>query len=92
MTTPVKPVPRVVARWMARVRWFRWHDAFVAWAGLWGLGAAVLGRRLAGAAAVLPLILVGLSLVVRPLRGNDQLQSRDLQPMPDPAGEVTAER
>jgi hypothetical protein len=36
---------------------------------------------------MLPLILVGLSLVVRPLPGNDQLQSRDLQPMPDPAGE-----
>jgi hypothetical protein len=53
---------------MARVRWFRWLDAFVAWAGLWGISAAVLGRGMEGQAAVLALILVGLGLVVRPLR------------------------
>jgi hypothetical protein len=58
MTTPVKPVPRVVARWMARVRWFRWHDAFVAWAGLWGASARSWGGDWQGAAAVLPLIVV----------------------------------
>src|SRR5580765_485894 len=68
MTTPMKPVPELVARWMARVRWFRWLDALVAWAGLWGLGAAVLRRGLAGEAAGLALILVGLGFVVRPLR------------------------
>ena len=68
MTTPMKPVPELVARWMARVRWFRWLDALVAWAGLSGLGAAVLGRGLAGEAAGLALILVGLGFVVRPLR------------------------
>jgi hypothetical protein len=68
MTTPMKPVPELVARWMARVRWFRWLDALVAWAGLWGLGAAVLGRGLAGEAAGLTLILVGLGFGVRPLR------------------------
>ena len=68
MTTPMKPVPEFVARWMTRVRWFRWLDAFVAWAGLWGISAAVLGRGLAGEAAVLGLILVGLGFVVRPLR------------------------
>jgi hypothetical protein len=68
MTTPMKPVPELVARWMARVRWFRWLDALVAWAGLWGLGAAVLGRGLAGEAAGLALILEGLGFVVRPLR------------------------
>ena len=68
MTTPMKPVPEFVARWMTRVRWFRWLDAFVAWAGLWGISAAVLGRGLAGEAAVLDLILVGLGFVVRPLR------------------------
>jgi hypothetical protein len=66
--TPMKPVPELVARWMARERWFRWLDASVAWAGLWGLGAAVLGRGLAGEAAGLALILVGLGFMVRPLR------------------------
>jgi hypothetical protein len=44
MTTPMKPVPEFVARWMTRVRWFRWLNAFVAWAGLWGISAAVLER------------------------------------------------
>ncbi len=68
MTTPMKPVPEFVARWMTRVRWFRWLNAFVAWAGLWGISAAVLERGLAGEAAVLGLILVGLGFVVRPLR------------------------
>ena len=64
----MQPVPALVARWMARVRWFRWLDACVAWAGLWYLGGAVLGRELAGPAAVLSLLLVGLGLWVRPLR------------------------
>jgi hypothetical protein len=68
MTTPMQPVPVVVARWMARVRWFRWLDACVAWAGLWSLGGSVLGRGLAGPAAVLSLLLVSLGLWVRPLR------------------------
>ena len=68
MTTPMQPVPVVVARWMARVRWFRWLDACVAWAGLWYLGGSVLGRGLAGPAAVLSLLLVSLGLWVRPLR------------------------
>ena len=68
MTTPMQPVPALVARWMARVRWFRWLDACVAWAGLGCLGIAVLGRGLAGPAAGLALLLVGLGLWVRPLR------------------------
>ncbi len=68
MTTPMNPVPALVARWMARVRWFRWLDACVAWAGLWCLCGAVLGRGLAGPAAGLALLLVGLGLWVRPLR------------------------
>ncbi len=65
MTTPMNPVPALVARWMARVRWLRWLDACVAWAGLWCLGGAVLGRGLAGPAAGLALLLVGLGLWVR---------------------------
>lgn len=68
MTTPMKPVPELVASWMVRVRWLRWLDASVAWAGLWGIGATALGRGSAGEAAVLASILVGLGFVVRPLR------------------------
>ena len=68
MTTPMRPAPELVASWMARVRWLRWLDVSVAWAGLWGIGAAVLGRGSAGEAAVVASILVGLGFVVRPLR------------------------
>jgi hypothetical protein len=63
----MQPVPELVARWMARVRWFRWLDALVTLAGLWGISAAALGG-LAGEAAGLALILVGHGFVVRPLR------------------------
>jgi hypothetical protein len=73
---------------MARGRWFHWLDALAAWAGLWGISAAVLGRRLAGEAAVLALILLGLGLGIRPLRSRWRLlsgweglaMSRGLQP------------
>ncbi len=68
MTTPMKPVPDVVARWVSRVYWLRWLDALIAWTGLWGIGVWVVGRALAQEAAALSVILVCLGLVVRPLR------------------------
>lgn len=68
MTTPIKPVPHAVARWMSRVRWLRGLDALVAWAVLWGTSVSVLGRVWARETAALSLILVCLALVLRPLR------------------------
>ena len=32
MTTPMRPVPHSVARWISRRRWLRWADALLAWA------------------------------------------------------------
>jgi hypothetical protein len=68
MTTPIKPVPHVVARWKSRVRWLRGLDALVAGLALWGTSVSVLGRAWARQAAALSLILVCLALVVRPIR------------------------
>jgi hypothetical protein len=71
MTTPMRPVPDSVARWIARRRWLRWCDALLAWALLWIGGAVVMGsERLEAAAvvAVVAAVLVALRAIVQPLR------------------------
>ncbi len=67
MTSPIRPLPQEVSRWISRAEWLRWGDAGIAWAGLW----AALGWLLGPAptlAAVLSLALVGLGTQMRPLR------------------------
>ena len=67
MTSPIRPLPQKVNRWISRAAWLRWSDAGVAWVGLW----AALGWFLApvpALAAVLSLALVGLGAQIRPLR------------------------
>ena len=68
MTTPINPVPHLVACWMSRVRWLRGLDALVAWTGLWATAVWVLGRASAPEAAVLSMVIVCLSVGVRSLR------------------------
>ena len=68
MTSPMKPVPGLVTRWMSRLRWLRWLDALVAWTGLWATAVWVLGRASAPEAAVLSMVIVWLSVGVRSLR------------------------
>jgi hypothetical protein len=68
MRTPIRPVPDAVARWMSRLRWFRWLDFAVAWAGLWAVAASVLGRESETAAGMVSLALLCLGLAIRPLR------------------------
>jgi hypothetical protein len=68
MTTPMRPVPDSVARWIARRRWLRWCDALLAWALLWIGGAVVLGSERLEAAAVVAAVLVALGAFVQPLR------------------------
>jgi hypothetical protein len=63
-------VPHGIVRWTSRVRWLRGLDALVAWTVLWGTSLTVLGWASAREAAVLSLILVGLALMVRPLRAR----------------------
>ena len=68
MTTPMRPVPDSVARWIARRRWLRWCDALLAWALLWIGGAVVLGSERLEAAAGVAAVLVALGAFVQPLR------------------------
>ena len=66
MTTPIRPVPSEVDRWISRAAWLRRIDAVVAWMGLWG--ALVSGLGSARQAAVLAVALVGLGVAIRPVR------------------------
>jgi hypothetical protein len=68
MTTPMRPVPDSVGRWLRRRRWLRWGDALVAWALLWSVSAVALGPERLEAAAVVALVLVGLGAGLQPLR------------------------
>ena len=66
MTTPIRPVPSEVDRWISRAAWLRRIDAVAAWMGLWG--ALMSGLGSARQAAVLAVVLVGLGFMVRPVR------------------------
>ena len=68
MTTPTRPVPDGVGRWITRRRWLRGCDGLVAWALLGAVAAAVLGPTRLEAAAVLSLALVVASAALHPLR------------------------
>ena len=68
MTTPIKPLPDAIHRWIARARWLRWTDAVAAWMGLWAAWVTILGPAAARHAAALSLAFLGLGLVVRPIR------------------------
>jgi hypothetical protein len=88
MTTPMRPVPADVDRWLARRRWLRWADALLAWLLLGTLGLLVLGPERVGAAAGLALALViagawwqDVRVRWRPITGWVGLRvSRDLRP------------
>jgi hypothetical protein len=68
MTTPMRPVPHNIARWIQRRRWLRWTDALLAWALLWVGCLAVLGPARLEAAALAALALVGAAAAIQPLR------------------------
>jgi hypothetical protein len=69
MTTPMRPVPDAVLRWIDRRRWLRWADGVLAWALLWLVGGAMLApTRLEAAAVVCLIIVVVAGAMVQPLR------------------------
>jgi hypothetical protein len=69
MTTPMRPVPDAVLRWIDRRRWLRWADGLLAWALLWLAGAVLLTPRRVEAAAVVSLIVVVVAgAMLQPLR------------------------
>ena len=70
MTTPMRPVPDAVLRWIDRRRWFRWCDALVAWVLVGAVVAAMLGETRLEAAAVVSLGLVVAGTRIQPLRAR----------------------
>jgi hypothetical protein len=68
MTTPMRPVPDLVVRWVARRRWLRWADALVAWALLVAVGVVMLGPGVLQAIAAVAAIAVGAGAAIQPLR------------------------
>lgn len=68
MTTPIKPLPDAVERWMGRVRALRWGDAAVAWILVWVALVAGLGETIALAAALLATAVVAGAAWLAPLR------------------------
>ena len=51
MTTPMRPVPDRVGRWITRRRRLRWGDALLAWVLVWIPSVVVLGPERLEAAA-----------------------------------------
>jgi hypothetical protein len=84
----MRPVPDSVVRWLARRRWLRLCDFFVAWALLGAAGTAVVGAARLEAAAVAALVLAGAGAALpllrarwRPITAWVALRvSRDLRP------------
>jgi hypothetical protein len=68
MTTPMRPLPHSVGRWITRRRWLRWGDLLLAWALLWAVAAVMLGPARVEPAAVVALVLVALGAAIHPLR------------------------
>ena len=75
MTTPMRPVPDAVLRWIDRRRWLRWCDALVAWVLLGAVVAPLLGQTRLEAAAVVSLGLVVAGTRIQPLRARWRLIS-----------------
>jgi len=70
VTTPIRPLPDTVERWVSRLRWLRWADALAGWLSLllgWSLlaprvpsqAAMTLAAGLLGAAALIPRLRLG---------------------------------
>ena len=68
MRSPLRPLPVVVARWMATARLLRWLDALVAWLVAWGGAVTVLPRASGESLAALSALVVTLGALVMPLR------------------------
>ena len=67
MTSPIRPLPEEVNRWISRAAGLRWCDAAVAWLGLWALAYWLLDLTPIAAGA-LGLAVVGIGSQFRPLR------------------------
>jgi hypothetical protein len=88
VTTPIRPLPDAIARWVSRLRWLRWADALAGWLALLAVLGLLLPAVPAPAAMTLAagLLAAGaltprLRLVWRPLSAAATvLASRGLRP------------
>ena len=69
MTSPIRPLPDEVNRWISRAAGLRWCDAAVAWLVLAALAFGLLDLTAVAAGAV-GLAIVGLGSQLRPLRAS----------------------
>ncbi len=67
MRSTPRPVPAAVARWTSRLGWLRVLDALVAWLCLWAGPGRLLGVK-PSQAVLLALALLGVGLMIRPMR------------------------
>jgi hypothetical protein len=67
MTSPIRPLPHEVARWVSLAACLRWCDAAAAWVVLWAVLAGLLGPA-SPPAAVASLLLMTLGALLQPLR------------------------
>src|SRR5216117_3267144 len=76
MRSPLRPLPAVVARWMATARLLRWLDALVAWLVVWGGAVTVLPRASSESLAALSALVVALTASpITPLTGRQRTRS-----------------
>jgi len=68
MTSPIKPLPEEIDRWITRARWIRWLDAAVGWVSLWAAAVSMIESVTPRDAVVIASILFALAFMVRPLR------------------------
>jgi hypothetical protein len=64
----MKPVPDVISRWVARLRYLRWLDALAAWLVLWGAGTLLVPSLPLDRGFALALVLVVAGGMVPSLR------------------------
>src|SRR5262245_17189287 len=75
MTTPTRPVPAVVERWIAHSKYLRWIDALSAWMVLMLLAKQVMPGGSIGPPALVSAGLLGLGVMLPPLRTRWRLIS-----------------
>jgi hypothetical protein len=70
MRSPLRPLPRAVARWTVAARLLRWLDALIAWLVVCAAAVTVLPDARRASVAVLAALVVTLGALVLPLRAR----------------------
>ena len=68
MTTPIRPLPTGITRWITRLRWLRWGDALLGWLMLLAVLGLLVPRMLAETAMVVAAVLLVAGALIPRLR------------------------